>query len=118
MHYVGTNIVFGQAFHLPAKFDERTQATIRRVVEVAGQKNEIRLCPDRMIHDAIQSLERRRMQQIAETRRRSGQTTKRAIQMQIGRMDEPERFHNISLTGKAGQDWSGILRVKNATLSD
>ena len=107
MYDVSTDIAFGQTLHLAAEFDQRTQTSIGRVVKISSEKNEIRLRFDRMTHNAVQSLKRRRVQQIPEAWRGLGQTTEGAIQMQIGCMDKPELFHIISLTGKAGQDWSG-----------
>ena len=48
-----------QAFHLAAKFDKGTQASVARVVQIAGKKDEVRFGVDRVRDDTIQRLKRR-----------------------------------------------------------
>ena len=88
MNDVDGHIALGKTLHLTSKCDQRTQAAVLRIVEVSGKHQKIRLRLNRVIDDALERAERRRLQFIAKFRRGVRQSPERTVEMQIRSMDK------------------------------
>ncbi len=82
------NVTLGQALHLAAKRDKRTQAPVFRIVEISGKDQKVRLRLNRVIDNSLECAQRCRLQLVSKLRRRVGKPAERTVQMQVRSMDE------------------------------
>jgi hypothetical protein len=98
---------------LPAKGKECSETAVARIVQVAGEDKEIRLRIYRVVNDTLESSERCRLELIPQLGRNIAYSSKRAVEMEIGRMNESQWLHTTLLTelqDRLGLDISHVVR--------
>jgi hypothetical protein len=71
----------------------RTQAPIGAVVDVAGNEERVNVAVDAKVDDAFEGIERRGCRELANAVVDPPQPAERAVEVEVGGVDEPERLH-------------------------
>src|SRR5262249_50320913 len=94
---------FGEPLHLSPECEQGAQAAVSRVVKIAGDEKEIRFRVDRVIDNAVQGAKSRVLKLLPQLRRDFPYAPKRAIEMQVCRMDKSQTLHAFGCIGYTGQ---------------
>src|SRR5215467_6409012 len=104
------NIPLRQALHFFSEGNKGAEVTVFRIINIAGNDQEVGFGFDGVVHDTAQSSERCSLQLFFQSSGCITDASKRTIQMQISGMNESQWLHTFSFTASSGQNRSRGLK--------